>query len=295
MKIRQPTHREDADTKSQVNRNQLTGSAADEAGEHAANRPVERDFASVLRQSVKPSRERFDEREDGKETRRASERRDAKSSASERERAVERRERNQDDSSGHGGGENSGGGGFSGRGGVADVVPHAGNVNARQILHVADLERIVAAVRTKLLADNRREVTIQLHRSVLAGLRVKVSRDESGRVTAEFIVASEAVRSQIEGRAPELAELLRGRGVNLAHIKTSIGDGEANGGSGSDDGRRGGSDERSEAIAAQSGATANSPTVLAGETGVTTTDVSHDATAASAAMHEREQATRYRA
>ena len=99
----------------------------------------------------------------------------------------------------------------------------------------------------------------------------------------------EAVRSQIEGRAPELAELLRGRGVNLAHIKTSIADGEAGGG-GSDDGRRGNSDERSEAVAAQSVAMADAPPVVAGET-----NISNEDTDALAATRDRERATRYRA
>lgn len=286
MKIRQPTNREDADTKSQVNRNnRSTGFAADEAGEHQTTRPVERDFASVLRQSVKPSRERFDDADDGKEDRRTSSRRDEKSSASERESAVERREQ-EDESGGQGGENSSGGGNFNGRGGVADVMPHAGNMDARQILHVADLERIVAAVRTKLIADNRREVTIQLHRSVLAGLRVKVSQNESGHVTAEFIVASEAVRSQIEGRAPELAELLRGRGINIAHIKTSLGE-EAGGGA-SDDGRSNG--EGREAVAARSVGLLDSPPVAAGETGFAA-----DSTDASTPMPDREQTTRYRA
>lgn len=286
MKIRQPVVREDADTKPQVNRtNRSNGFAADEAVEHASTRPVERDFASVLRQSVKPARERFDEAADGKEERRTSERRGEKSTASEPESAVERRESEREDSSGQSGENSSGGGSFNGRGGVADIVPHAGNMNVRQILHVADLERIVAAVRTKLLADNSREVTIQLHRSVLAGLRVKVSRDESGRVTAEFIVANEAMRTQIEGRTTELAELLRGRGVNLAHIKTSVGD--ESGGGATDDGRS--NREGSEAVATQSGVTLNAPSIDAGET-----NVAADSNSGSASTSEREQTTRYR-
>jgi flagellar hook-length control protein FliK len=65
-------------------------------------------------------------------------------------------------------------------------------------------------------------VTIELRRSVLEGLKVKLSTDGGGRVTAEFIAASERVRSQLDARAGELAELLRGRGVNLASLRTGV-------------------------------------------------------------------------
>jgi flagellar hook-length control protein FliK len=93
--------------------------------------------------------------------------------------------------------------------------------SARAILHVADLERIVSAVRAQLV-EGRHVVTIELRRSVLEGLKVRLSSDGDGRVTAEFIAASERVRTQLDARAGELAELLRGRGVNLAELRTGV-------------------------------------------------------------------------
>lgn len=94
--------------------------------------------------------------------------------------------------------------------------------NVRAILHIADLERIVAQVRTQTLVD-RREVMISLHNSVLEGLRIKLSADKAGRVSAEFIAATEQMRSQLDARAPELSDLLRSRGVDLAELRTSVG------------------------------------------------------------------------
>jgi flagellar hook-length control protein FliK len=95
--------------------------------------------------------------------------------------------------------------------------------STRAILHIADLEKIVAAVRSRVYADGSSEVTLELKRSVLEGLRVRLSADETGRVTAEFIAATERVRAQIEARSADLAEMLRSRGVNLAAVKTSVG------------------------------------------------------------------------
>src|SRR5215207_51488 len=95
---------------------------------------------------------------------------------------------------------------------------------ARMILHIADLERVVSAVRTQTLAGGVREVTIDLRRSVLEGLRVKLSSDGAGRVTAEFIAASERLRAQVDARASELADLMRSRGINLAEVRAGIGD-----------------------------------------------------------------------
>lgn len=95
---------------------------------------------------------------------------------------------------------------------------------ARMILHIADLERIVSAVRTQTVAGGVREVTIELRRSVLEGLRVKLSTDGAGRVTAEFLAASERVRAQVDARASELAELMRSRGINLGEVRASVGD-----------------------------------------------------------------------
>jgi hypothetical protein len=104
---------------------------------------------------------------------------------------------------------------------------------ARAILNFADLERIVSVVRTQLLSGARHEVTIELRRSVLEGLQVKLRSGADGRITAEFIVSSARVRSQLDARAAELAELLRGRGVSLASLRTSV---DSGGGASGDEG-----------------------------------------------------------
>lgn len=168
-----------------------------------------RDFASVL-EDVGKGRERHEDAnsDNDKSEARASERAD-------REREAERRDNRQD-------GEGKGGG-FDQRSGIHDVALHSEATNARSILHIADLERIVAAVRTQTLAGGRREVTLEMQRSVLEGLRVKLSTDEKGRVTAEFIASTEKMRGQLDARSNELAELLRSRGVDVAALRTSVG------------------------------------------------------------------------
>lgn len=169
-----------------------------------------RDFASVLEEVTKADKQQDDEGG-------GDERRDAKQTErGEREQETRRREERHEDASGRGGS-------FEQRHGGVREVSAAESAGARAILHVADLERIVSAVRAQALAEGGREVVIELKRSVLEGLRVRVSTDAAGRVTAEFIAASERVRAQLEGRTPELAELLRSRGVQLAALRTSVG------------------------------------------------------------------------
>lgn len=188
--------------------------AADPAESSAAS---ERDFASVFEEVA--SRPEPREEEAGEGDRRVS--RDAE--RAEREASAQRREEREG-----GGSDNTGdnrGGGFEHRAALRETAVTSDATAARSILHVADLERIVSAVRAQL-ADGRHVVTIELRRSVLEGLQVRLSA-EGGRVTAEFIAASERVRSQLDARATELADLLRGRGVNLAALRTSV---EAGGG-----------------------------------------------------------------
>jgi hypothetical protein len=172
-----------------------------------------RDFASVLEETARP-RERNATRDDAD-----GEQFDMKTrERTEGEPETRRRE-------GREGGEGSDakGGGYDGRGGVREVLPAQGETAARAILHIADLERIVSTVRTQTLAGGVREVTVELRRSVLEGLKVKLSLDGAGRVSAEFIAASERVRAQLDARAGELAEILRSRGLNLSSLSTSVG------------------------------------------------------------------------
>ncbi|HEY0173115.1 MAG TPA: hypothetical protein VGB98_19055 [Pyrinomonadaceae bacterium] len=188
-----------------------TADAADAAESGGA---AERDFASVFDEVA--SRPEAREDESGEGDRRVS--RDAE--RAEHDGSAQRREEREG-----GGSDNAGdgrGGGFEHRAALRETGVTGDATAARSILHVADLERIVSAVRSQAAEGGRHVVTIELRRSVLEGLKVTLSADGAGRVTAEFIAASERVRSQLDARASELAELLRGRGVNLAALRTSV-------------------------------------------------------------------------
>lgn len=181
--------------------------------EETAAGSVGRDFASVLEDVTRG--ERAGKKVDEGPTRERSE--EAKATGqTERERETERREDGSKDT--------GAGGGFDQRGApVREAGPIGEATNARAILHIADLERIVAAVRTQINSAGHREVTIEMQRSVLEGLRVKLSTDEQGRITAEFIAASEKVKAQLDSRSAELADLLRSRGIDLAALRTTVG------------------------------------------------------------------------
>lgn len=176
-----------------------------------------RDFASVLDEMARPrpTQSRDDNDQDSSDFDSTESK---PSERAERERETRRREDREQES----------GGGFEQRSGVRELAPRTDAIGARAILHIADLERIVAAIRTQINAEGRKQLTMQLQRSVLEGLRVKLSADETGRVTVEFIAASERLKTQLDARSTELAELLRSRGVNLAALKTSLSDDAAN-------------------------------------------------------------------
>jgi hypothetical protein len=184
----------------------------DEPGEANA---AGRDFASVLEDVARP-RERGQQEGDGEGERFDSQTRERPEGETEASRREERH--GSDDE----GGEQRGGSFDQRGGGVREVSTSQDAASARSILHIADLERIISAVRTQRLAGGVREVTLELRRSVLDGLRVKLSLDGAGRVAAEFIASSERVRAQLDARSPELAEILRSRGVNLASMRTSM-------------------------------------------------------------------------
>lgn len=186
----------------------------DDAGESVEGGAPERDFASVFDEVVSRPERREEESPEGdrrvsRETERA-----------EHEGSTRRREE-REGGSGQTGGEGRGGG-FDTRAPLREVTAVGEATSARAILHVADLERIVSAVRAQLAEGGRHVVTIELRRSVLEGLKVTLTAEGGGRVSAEFIAASERVRSQLDARAGELAELLRGRGVNLSALRTGV-------------------------------------------------------------------------
>ncbi|MEP6903381.1 MAG: hypothetical protein ABJA66_16760, partial [Actinomycetota bacterium] len=112
------------------------------------------------------------------------------------------------------GGQTGGQGGF-GMGGNVSELNLSESFAARSILHIADLERLVSTVRTQTGLGGKREIILQLKRSVLEGLQVKILTDGSARVNIEFLAANQKVRSQIENHREELAGILRGRGLNL--------------------------------------------------------------------------------
>jgi hypothetical protein len=176
---------------------------------------TERDFASVFDEVVSRAERREEEAHDEGDRRVSRETERAEHDGSTRRREEREGGANQTGADGRGGG-------FDGRAGLREVSAAVEATSARAILHVADLERIVSAVRAQSAEGGRHVVTIELRRSVLEGLKVNLSTDGGGRVTAEFIAASERIRSQIDARAGELAELLRGRGVNLAALRTGV-------------------------------------------------------------------------
>lgn len=94
--------------------------------------------------------------------------------------------------------------------------------SAQAILPVADMERILAAVRTQVLPGGNREVTLDLQRSVLDGLRIRLTADPRGRIGVEFLAPSAAVKGQVDARAGELADMFRANGVKLDTLHSSI-------------------------------------------------------------------------
>lgn len=174
---------------------------------------VERDFASVLDELARGGDAAH--RDDTGDSREQSA--DLAARAREAGRRDDERDDERDDDAGRGGGNAE-----SARArGEARAETRPAAPAARAILHIADLERIAAAARAQITAA-RGEVTLRLHRSVLEGLEIKLKLDAGGRVHAELIAATERLRSQIDRRAPDLAELMRSRGVPLASLKTSI-------------------------------------------------------------------------
>ncbi|MET0646055.1 MAG: hypothetical protein ABW208_05490 [Pyrinomonadaceae bacterium] len=201
--------------------------AEDPAAVNESPGASERDFASVFDEVASRPEPREEESAEG--DRRVS----REAERSEHEGTAQRREEREGGSNDTGG--DGRGGGFEHRAALRETSVTNDATAARSILHVADLERIVSAVRSQVADGGRHVVTIELRRSVLEGLKVTLSSDGAGRVTAEFIAASERVRSQLDARASELAELLRGRGVNLAALRTGVeAGGDAPGGFGSD-------------------------------------------------------------
>lgn len=187
-------------------------------------------FASMLEtapKTLKPNTRR----EDSGEERSGNQKSEKKHSAHEKNSAENAAEGGKTDKNESYGGQ-TGGGGQSGfdTGGNVSQLNLSDNFAARSILHIADLERLVSTIRTQTDLGGRREITLQLKRSVLEGLKVKITTDPAARVQIEFLAANEKVRAKIAEHSQELSEILRGRGINLGTMQTSVesssGDGE---------------------------------------------------------------------
>ncbi|HEX8368183.1 MAG TPA: flagellar hook-length control protein FliK [Pyrinomonadaceae bacterium] len=137
--------------------------------------------------------------------------------------AVEERERKQSDEqqSGDGDDTNSGFGAF-----VFPADNKIFNSNsipaARSILHVADLERIVSAIRAQNL-KNAQAIVISLKHSVLEGLQIRLTVEENGKLKAEFLAANEQIKNQLDARKHELTGIIRERGINLSEMNVRQG------------------------------------------------------------------------
>lgn len=92
---------------------------------------------------------------------------------------------------------------------------------ARSILHVADLERIVSAVRSESFAGAK-QVTIDLKNSVLDGLRIQLTLTEQGTLKAEFLALNEQIKKQLEARKNELQSVLKDRSIKCSELIISV-------------------------------------------------------------------------
>jgi hypothetical protein len=89
---------------------------------------------------------------------------------------------------------------------------------ARQILHIADLERIISTIRTENF-QHEKQVTIALKNSILEGLQIKLTVTENGKLKAEFLALNEQIKKQLNVRKKELSEILRNRSGLFSEIE----------------------------------------------------------------------------
>jgi hypothetical protein len=94
-------------------------------------------------------------------------------------------------------------------------------------LRTADLERLVTCVHSQVNATGQKEVTLELARSILDGLRIKFSHDTTGKLNLELIASSENIKSLLDARSDELTQMLRSRNIEISSLKTTIGSGFA--------------------------------------------------------------------
>jgi DNA mismatch repair ATPase MutL len=222
------------------NANQTAGVSSHETGSFDSAPPLasqqqSKSFAQILKETQNlhdndeenfPSNRKSDR--SAKESADADEAKNEKKTSRDAEMrdAVEERERKQSDErqeSGDGsdGDANPGFGAF-----VFQADNKIFNTNsipaARSILHVADLERIVSAIRAQNL-KNELAIVIALKHSVLEGLQIRLTVGENGKLKAEFLAASEQIKNQLDARRHELTAIIRERGINLSEMNVRQG------------------------------------------------------------------------
>lgn len=178
-------------------------------------------FAGILKSATNPQKLKQAD-EDASQQRREDDKENKKRSDAQKDSADSVSNNDRVEKFNQFGGGNSGGGGFGAGGNVNQTFNLSDNFAARSILHIADLERMISAIRSQTRLGGKREIYLSLKRSVLEGLQVKITTDEAARVQIEFLAADEKVRSQIENHAAELSEILRGRGINLQSLTTIV-------------------------------------------------------------------------
>ena len=232
MKIN-PSHRKDdseakennkANWHSEKRRHALSGETDAAVKYRQTESPLKEEtkFANILESPAKPEKPK-QTGEDSSRERRDDDKKDRKQAvregdSSDNPSGNDRIERHNSSSGGGFGGS----GGFGEGGNISQTINLSENFAARSILHIADLERMISAIRTQTKIGGKREIHLELKRSVLEGLKVKITTDTAAQVQIEFLAANEKVRSQIEDHSEELANILRGRGINLQSLRTTL-------------------------------------------------------------------------
>lgn len=88
---------------------------------------------------------------------------------------------------------------------------------ARQILHVADLERIVSFIRTQNSGDAS-QILISLKHTVLEGLQIRLTLNQNGNLKAEFLALNQQIKKQLKQRERELLGILKQRSARFTEI-----------------------------------------------------------------------------
>lgn len=194
--------------------NPLTAKTAETANQGAFSKVL--DAARETSESKRPDKKTADTESDAA----ANDTSEAKKDAGVAKKSVDGDDQN--GSSGeHDGGDSSGFVPASVLTGETSSDTHTAVPQARAILHIADLERIVSAVRSESFAGAK-QVTIDLKNSVLDGLRIQITLTEQGNIKAEFIALNEQIKKQLDARKTELQSVLKDRSIKCSELTVSV-------------------------------------------------------------------------